>query len=144
MLSVMSRITIFRFQSFLFNMFIFLFSSSNVSAVPCLLFIITEICLLKPCKFLILIDFSSEMKKLCQSGYTRGLILGPFFVSQKMIIFVTFLVFVLGEGGMLTAERVYITVSIYKGIQLSTTLFIPLAVQFLAECRISIDRFKVS
>ncbi|KAL5005221.1 hypothetical protein ScPMuIL_018677 [Solemya velum] len=85
---------------------------------------------------------SSEMKKLCQSGYTRGLILGPFFVSQKMIIFVTFLVFVLGEGGMLTAERVYITVSIYKGIQLSTTLFIPLAVQFLAECRISIDRFK--
>lgn len=95
-------------------------------------------------RIFILNYFSFEMKKICQSAYTRGLILGPFFVSEKLIIMVTFVVFVLVEGGSLTAEHVYITVAIYKGIQLSTTLFIPLAVQFLAECQISVNRFQVS
>lgn len=77
------------------------------------------------------------------SNYIRALILGPFLVSTKFVIFLTFVVFVY-TGGTLTAEKVFVTISLYQAVRLSTTLFIPFAIQFISETRVTIKRLEVS
>ncbi|KAJ8309984.1 hypothetical protein KUTeg_011849 [Tegillarca granosa] len=67
---------------------------------------------------------SMESARVKRCSYVRGLIVGPFFVSTKLIVFLTFLSYVL-TGNLLTPEKVFVTISIYQAIRLSTTLFIP-------------------
>lgn len=77
------------------------------------------------------------------SNNIRALILGPFLVSTKFVIFLTFVVFVY-TGGTMTAEKVFMTISLYQAVRLSTTLFIPFAFQFLSEARVTTNRLQVS
>lgn len=77
------------------------------------------------------------------SNNIRALILGPFLVSTKFVIFLTFVVFVY-SGGTMTAEKVFMTISLYQAVRLSTTLFIPFAFQFLSEARVTTNRLQVS
>jgi ATP-binding cassette subfamily C (CFTR/MRP) protein 4 len=46
-------------------------------------------------------------------------------------------------GGQLTAEKVFVTVTLYQAIRLSMTLFIPFAIQFGSETMVTINRLKV-
>lgn len=85
----------------------------------------------------------SESGRIRMSNYIRALILGPFLVSTKFVIFLTFVVFVY-TGGTLTAEKVFVTISLYQAVRLSTTLFIPFAIQFISETRVTIKRLEVS
>lgn len=84
---------------------------------------------------------NQEVKRVKSSSYVRGLILGPFFVSAKLIVFLTFVTYVM-VGGQLTAEKVFVTVTLYQAIRLSMTLFIPFAVQFGSETVVTINRLK--
>ncbi|XP_033761065.1 multidrug resistance-associated protein 4-like isoform X1 [Pecten maximus] len=82
-----------------------------------------------------------EIHKVKKSNFTRGLIVGPFFVSAKFIVFLTFVSYVL-TGGMMTSEKAFVTMSLYQAIRLTTVLFIPLAVQFSSETKVTIRRLK--
>lgn len=77
-----------------------------------------------------------------KSSYLRGLNMASFFASSKIIVFVTFTVYVL-LGNTITASTVFVTVSLYGTIKLTVTLFFPLAVERLSETVVSIRRIKV-
>lgn len=77
-----------------------------------------------------------------KSSYLRGLNMASFFASSKIIVFVTFTVYVL-TGNTITASTVFVTVSLYGTIKLTVTLFFPLAVERLSETLVSIRRIKV-
>ncbi|XP_022343366.2 ATP-binding cassette sub-family C member 4-like isoform X1 [Crassostrea virginica] len=83
----------------------------------------------------------SETGRIRTSNNIRALILGPFLVSTKFVIFLTFVVFVY-SGGTMTAEKVFMTISLYQAVRLSTTLFIPFAFQFLSEARVTTNRLQ--
>lgn len=76
-------------------------------------------------------------------GYIRGLILGPFFVSVKLIVLVVFVTFVY-TGGALRSEIVFVAVALYQAVRLSTVLFMPFAIQFSSDANVTIRRIEVS
>lgn len=77
------------------------------------------------------------------SSYLRGLNMASFFVASKIILFVTFLTYVL-VGNTISASRVFVTVSLYNAVRLSVTLFFPSAVEKVSEAAVSIKRIKVN
>lgn len=83
-----------------------------------------------------------EISQIMKSSYLRGLNMASFFASSKIIVFVTFTVYVL-LGNTITASTVFVTVSLYGTIKLTVTLFFPLAVERLSETVVSIRRIKV-
>ncbi|XP_034032269.1 multidrug resistance-associated protein 4-like isoform X2 [Thalassophryne amazonica] len=82
-----------------------------------------------------------EISKIMMSSYLRGLNMSSFFTSSKIIIFVTFTLYVL-LGNIISAKRVFVTVSLYITVQLNVTLFFPTAIEKLFESRVSIRRIK--
>ncbi|XP_056882198.1 ATP-binding cassette sub-family C member 4-like [Takifugu flavidus] len=82
-----------------------------------------------------------EISQIMKSSYLRGLNMASFFASSKIIVFVTFTVYVL-LGNAITASTVFVTVSLYGTIKLTVTLFFPLAVERLSETAVSIRRIK--
>lgn len=80
-----------------------------------------------------------QVKRL---GYMRGLVLGPYFSSGKLISFAAFLSFVY-SGGHLRPDLVFQTLSQFQAIQLATILFIPMAIQFLSEKKVIKQRMEV-
>ncbi|XP_072332338.1 ATP-binding cassette sub-family C member 4 isoform X2 [Scyliorhinus torazame] len=82
-----------------------------------------------------------EIAKVLQSSYLRALNMASFFTASKMILFFTFLVYVL-LGNTITASRVFVTVSLYSAVRLTVTLFFPAAIQTASEGLISIRRIK--
>lgn len=66
-----------------------------------------------------------------------------FFTSSKFIVFLTLLTYLL-MGGALTAEMVFVTLSLYNNVRLIMTLFFPNGVSQLAESLVSIKRIQVS
>ncbi|XP_076159035.1 ATP-binding cassette sub-family C member 4 [Alosa pseudoharengus] len=82
-----------------------------------------------------------EISKIMSSSYLRGLNMGFFFSASKVILFVTFTVYVL-LGNPITASRVFKTVSLYTAVRLTVTLFFPAAIEKLSESMVSIHRIK--
>uniref|UniRef100_A0A3Q3LYS7 Multidrug resistance-associated protein 4-like n=1 Tax=Labrus bergylta TaxID=56723 RepID=A0A3Q3LYS7_9LABR len=82
-----------------------------------------------------------EISKIMKSSYLRGLNMASFFCASKIIVFVTFTVYVL-LGNTITASRVFVTVSLYTAVRLTVTLFFPSAIEKLFECRVSIRRIQ--
>ncbi|XP_069376946.1 ATP-binding cassette sub-family C member 4-like isoform X2 [Paralichthys olivaceus] len=82
-----------------------------------------------------------EISQILKSSYLRGLNMASFFASSKIIVFVTFTVYVL-LGNTITASTVFVTVSLYGTIKLTVTLFFPLAVEKLSETIVSIRRIQ--
>lgn len=68
--------------------------------------------------------------------------MASFFCASKIIIFVTFTVYVL-LGNTITASHVFVTVSLYTSVRLTVTLFFPSAIEKLFETRVSICRIQV-
>ena len=88
------------------------------------------------------IIFRSETNKVRHLQYVRGLILGPFFVSAKLIALAIFMAYSLVDGHM-TAVYVFMTLALFHAIKTGTTLFMPLAITFGMETRVTLDRIKV-
>ncbi|XP_039649399.1 multidrug resistance-associated protein 4-like isoform X1 [Perca fluviatilis] len=82
-----------------------------------------------------------EISQILKSSYLRGLNMASFFASSKIIVFVTFTVYVL-LGNTITASSVFVTVSLYGTIKLTVTLFFPLAIEKLSETVVSIRRIE--
>ena len=74
--------------------------------------------------------------------YLRGLIVAPFFVSAKLISLAVFLAYSLG-GGLMSPDRVFMTLALYQAIRLSTTLFMPFAITFSMEVKVTVTRLEV-
>lgn len=86
---------------------------------------------------------SKEISKVMKSSYLRGLNMASFFCASKIIIFITFTLYVL-LGNTISASRVFVTVSLYSSVRLTVTLFFPSAIEKLFECRVSVRRIQVS
>ncbi|XP_061642245.1 ATP-binding cassette sub-family C member 4-like isoform X2 [Phyllopteryx taeniolatus] len=82
-----------------------------------------------------------EINQIMKSSYLRGLNMASFFASSKIVVFVTFVVYVM-LGNSISARRVFVTVSLYGTIKLTVTLFFPLAIEKLSETIVSIHRIK--
>ncbi|XP_034534130.1 multidrug resistance-associated protein 4-like [Notolabrus celidotus] len=82
-----------------------------------------------------------EISKIMKSSYLRGLNMASFFCASKIIVFVTFTLYVL-LGNTISASRVFVTVSLYTAVRLTVTLFFPSAIEKLFECRVSIRRIQ--
>ena len=83
-----------------------------------------------------------EINQIMNSSYLRGLNMASFFAASKVIVFVTFTVYVL-LGNPISASRVFVTVSLYGTIKVTVTLFCPLAVEKLSESIVSFRRINV-
>jgi len=75
-------------------------------------------------------------------GYIRGLILGPFFCSVKLILLVTFVPFIY-SGGFLSSEKVFVTIALFTAIRLALVLFLSFAIQFIHDTKVTFTRIKV-
>uniref|UniRef100_A0A8C4HKF5 Multidrug resistance-associated protein 4 n=1 Tax=Dicentrarchus labrax TaxID=13489 RepID=A0A8C4HKF5_DICLA len=84
---------------------------------------------------------SKEISKIMKSSYLRGLNMASFFCASKIIVFITFTIYVL-LGNPISASRVFVTVSLYSAVRLTVTLFFPNAIEKLFECRVSIRRIQ--
>ncbi|KAF3857402.1 hypothetical protein F7725_009261 [Dissostichus mawsoni] len=67
--------------------------------------------------------------------------MASFFASSKIIVFITFTVYVL-LGNTIDASSVFVTVSLYGTIKLTVTLFFPLAIEKLSETAVSVRRIE--
>uniref|UniRef100_A0A3Q2W5N1 Cystic fibrosis transmembrane conductance regulator n=1 Tax=Haplochromis burtoni TaxID=8153 RepID=A0A3Q2W5N1_HAPBU len=83
-----------------------------------------------------------EISKIMKSSYLRGLNMASFFCASKLILFVTFAIYVL-LGNTISASRVFVTVSLYSAVRLTVTLFFPSAIEKLFESRVSVRRIQV-
>uniref|UniRef100_A0A674EVC9 Multidrug resistance-associated protein 4 n=1 Tax=Salmo trutta TaxID=8032 RepID=A0A674EVC9_SALTR len=83
-----------------------------------------------------------EISKIMSSSFLRGLNMASFFAASKIIVFITFAVYVL-LGNTISASRVFVAVSLYGAIKITVTLFFPLAIEKVFETIISIRRIKV-
>ncbi|XP_061829600.2 ATP-binding cassette sub-family C member 4 [Nerophis lumbriciformis] len=82
-----------------------------------------------------------ESNQVMRSSYLRGLNMASFFCASKIIVFITFTLYVL-LGNTITASRVFVTVSLYSAVRLTVTLFFPNAIEKLFETRVSIQRIE--
>ncbi|KTG43527.1 hypothetical protein cypCar_00010446 [Cyprinus carpio] len=85
--------------------------------------------------------YRKEISKIMSSSYLRGLNMASFFAANKIILFVTFTVYVL-VGYKISASRVFVAVSLYSAVRLTVTLFFPAAIEKVSESAISIRRIK--
>ncbi|XP_054637094.1 multidrug resistance-associated protein 4 isoform X1 [Dunckerocampus dactyliophorus] len=82
-----------------------------------------------------------EISQIMMSSYLRGLNMASFFCASKIIVFITFTLYVL-LGNTITASRVFVTVSLYTAVRLTVSLFFPNAIEKLFEGRVSIRRIQ--
>nr|XP_057907957.1 multidrug resistance-associated protein 4 isoform X1 [Doryrhamphus excisus] len=82
-----------------------------------------------------------EISQIMMSSYLRGLNMASFFCASKIIVFITFTLYVL-LGNKITASRVFVTVSLYTAVRLTVSLFFPNAIEKLFEGRVSIRRIQ--
>ena len=87
--------------------------------------------------------FRSELSWFLKLAFVRGAFLSFFFSSTVLITFVTFLTYVLTDH-ILTAQKVFTCLSLFNSIRIVMTLFFPIAITFLNEGRVSIERIQVS
>ncbi|KAK5891406.1 hypothetical protein CgunFtcFv8_018661 [Champsocephalus gunnari] len=82
-----------------------------------------------------------EIRQILKSSYLRGLNMASSFASSKIIVFITFTVYVL-LGNTIDASTVFVTVSLYGTIKLTVTLLFPLAIEKLSETAVSVRRIE--
>ncbi|XP_061700381.1 multidrug resistance-associated protein 4 isoform X1 [Syngnathoides biaculeatus] len=82
-----------------------------------------------------------EIHQIMMSSYLRGLNMASFFCANKIIVFITFTLYVL-LGNKISASRVFVTVSLYTAVRLTVTLFFPNAIEKLYETRVSVQRIQ--
>ncbi|CAL8289846.1 unnamed protein product [Lota lota] len=82
-----------------------------------------------------------EIAYLMKSSMLRALNMASFFSASKVLILITFAVYVL-LGNTITASRVFVTVSLYGAVRITVTLFFPSAIERLFESYVSAQRIQ--
>lgn len=83
------------------------------------------------------------MKKLWQVGSLKGGVQSVIIGSSRVIALVTFVAYV-GAGGNMSAEKVFKVIPLYIPLQINMMVYLPWAVQFLAESVVGIRRLQAS
>ena len=65
-----------------------------------------------------------------------------FFAVSKIMIFVTFITNELLDN-LITASQVFVVVTLFEALRLSSTLYFPMAIEKVSEAVVSIQRIKV-
>ncbi|CAG5124702.1 unnamed protein product, partial [Candidula unifasciata] len=84
---------------------------------------------------------SLEIKEVHSSRRAQACVIAPFFSSMKLVVFCTFTALVV-TGNSMTAYRVFLTIGLFQAFRLSTTLFIPFAIQHMAESKVVLSRLE--
>ncbi|KAI8498944.1 Multidrug resistance-associated protein 4, partial [Branchiostoma belcheri] len=82
-----------------------------------------------------------EVDKVLQASYCQSFNNGFFFCASKVILFFTFMSYVL-LGNTIVASKVFVAITLFNAIRLTVSLFIPFAVQKGSEGLISIKRIQ--
>lgn len=77
-----------------------------------------------------------------KASYAKAMAMAPFFYSSKLIAYFTFLTYIL-TGNKLTAEVVFVTLSLYTPVRLAITFYLPLGAQVGSEALTTIGRMQV-
>ncbi|XP_071086237.1 ATP-binding cassette sub-family C member 4-like [Haliotis cracherodii] len=85
---------------------------------------------------------STEIGKIRNTRNVQAFILGPVFVSMKLVIFLMVLVYVC-TGKVLMSKSLFVAIGLLHGIRVSVTLFIALGFQFSAETAVCCQRIQV-
>lgn len=83
----------------------------------------------------------NEVKVIRKVSYCRALNMSIFFTSNKIILLLIFLTYIL-SGKVFTAEVVFVTVALMNNVRVIMTLFFPYAIALFSEMRISISRIQ--
>ncbi|VDM49698.1 unnamed protein product [Toxocara canis] len=83
----------------------------------------------------------NELSKVKENSIWQSLVLGTFWPSGKMIILFAITSFI-ALGNQLTAERIFVAMALYNACRFPVTLFVPFALQFLFEARVSLRRIQ--
>ncbi|CAL8307591.1 unnamed protein product [Merluccius merluccius] len=83
----------------------------------------------------------NEITMVLKSSYLRALNMASFFSASKVIVFITFTIYVL-LGNTITASSVFTTLSLYTAVRLTVTLFFPSAIEKLFESHVSVQRIQ--
>ena len=76
------------------------------------------------------------------AGYASAMAMAPFFYGSKLIAYFTFLTYIL-MGYKLTAEVVFVTLSLYTPVRMMFTYYLPIGAQYLSEALVTVDRMQV-
>ena len=77
-----------------------------------------------------------------KASFARAVTFSTFFFSGKLIVYFTFLTYVL-LGSKLTAELVFVTISLYNVVRFNMTWMVPFGIQFLSEALVTVRRVEV-
>ena len=83
-----------------------------------------------------------EISNLMKSSMLTALTPASFFSTSKIIIFITFAIYV-QLGNTITASSVFVTVSMYSTTSAIVTLFFPRAIEIFFESLVSVQRIQV-
>ncbi|KAI1293713.1 ATP-binding cassette sub-family C member 4 [Halotydeus destructor] len=83
-----------------------------------------------------------EVSMIKATAILKGINIGLFWVSGKIIVFVIFVTYALNTNQKLTAEAVFVSLSLVSILRSTMTLFFPFAVSLGAEALISIQRIQ--
>lgn len=83
----------------------------------------------------------NEVRLIRYTSVLRGINMALFFVSSKIILFISFITYVL-LGYTLNAEIVFVAITLFNAVRLLMTLFFPYGVAQLAETLISCNRLQ--
>ena len=83
-----------------------------------------------------------EIANVMKSSMLQALNLASFFSASKVIIFITFAIYV-QLGNTITASSVFVTVSLYSNTATTVTLYFPRAIELLFESYVSVQRIQV-
>ena len=76
------------------------------------------------------------------AAYARAAILAPFFASAKVIVYATFLWYIVVHD-VITPEKVFVTVAMYNSVRVLLHLFVPFAISFVSEAITTLSRIQV-
>ncbi|XP_078589212.1 ATP-binding cassette sub-family C member 4-like [Branchiostoma floridae x Branchiostoma japonicum] len=82
-----------------------------------------------------------EVQKIAKAVTCQGLNLAFSFISVRVISLLAFVTYSL-LGNPITASKVFTAIALYNVLQFTLLKFVPLAVQFLSEVLIAIDRIQ--
>ena len=83
-----------------------------------------------------------EVAKIKMTAILRGINLALFFVSSKIITFLILILFIVFYEGQLTAENVFVTISLVNQMRVNMTLYFPSGISTGAEALVSTNRIQ--
>ena len=84
---------------------------------------------------------SLEMSKIRWTSLLRGINLGLYFVSTRAMLFATLVLYVC-LGNQLTAEKVFVVMSLFNGLRIPVTFDFPMAIGTAAELMVGMRRIQ--